>query len=432
MSELKTKIKSKKARVGVVGLGYTGLPLAIEVAKAGFSTTGVDTNKNLINQIKKGKNLFTGIDTRTLKKIVKSKKLIATLSFDKFSEVDVIAICVPTPLTKAKEPDMTFIIQATNYIAKYLRKGQLVILESTTYPGTTKELVLPILERTRLAVGKDFYLAYSPERVDPGNKKFNIKNTPKIVSGITKNCLSLVTSFYEQVVKVVVPVSSTKGAEMAKLLENIYRSVNIALVNELMVICDRMNVNIWEVINAASTKPFGFTAFKPGPGLGGHCIPIDPFYLAWKVREYGLHTEFIELAGKISEKIPKFVVSKISWALSQQKKCLNGAKILIIGVAYKKNVSDMRESPALRIIELLTQQKAKISYHDPFVEKIEVNNKTFRTADLQNKLLTKSDCVIIVTDHTNINYQKIVKNSPLIIDTRNALAKFSDKKILTI
>lgn len=418
---IENKILSKEAKIGIIGLGYVGLPLAVEIADVGFDVIGLDIKKDKVDLINNGKNYIEDIDSEKLKLLSEKGKLKATTDFSTINKLDIIFICVPTPLTQTKEPDLSAIINASEAISKHMRKGQLIILESTTYPGTTEEIVLPILEKSGLKIDKDFYLAFSPERVDPGNKKYTTKTTPKVVGGINENSTKIASLFYEQIIEKIVPVSSTQVAEMTKLLENIFRCVNIALVNELMLLCDRMEINIWEVIQASATKPFGFMSFYPGPGLGGHCIPIDPFYLSWKAREYDFHTEFIELAGKVNENMPYYVVSKISQALNKHKKSINGSKILVLGVAYKKDISDVRESPALKIIELLNKEEADVIYHDPFVDNIEVDGKVYSSAPLTEENLKKADCVIIITDHTNVDYKAVAKTSNCIVDMRNVL-----------
>ncbi len=357
MQVLEKKLRERKAKIAVIGLGYISLPLAVEKAKAGFTVVGIERKKKRVDMVNQGKNYIPDIVSVELERVVKEGKLRATQDFGVISKVDVICICVPTPLTKNKEPDIQYIQGVTDKFIPYLRKGQLIILESTTYPGTTEEVILPSLQRKDLRVGEDFYLAYSPERIDPGNKKYRINNTPKVVGGITKKCTHLARILYEQLVKEkVYSVSSVRVAEMEKLLENVFRNVNIALVNEMTLLCNRMGINIWEVIEAAKTKPYGFMPFYPGPGLGGHCIPIDPFYLAWKAKEYDFNTRFIELAGEINDQMPYYVVQRTTRILNEHKRCLNGAKILILGIAYKKDVGDLRGSPALKIIKLLEQR----------------------------------------------------------------------------
>jgi len=426
MNPLQEKIRSKTAKIGIIGFGYVGLPLAVEFAKAGFKVTGIDINPERVDQINKGESYLNDLTEENAKTLVNNKKLEATSDYGVLSRLDVILICVPTPLTKMREPDISPISESCQQIAKYLKGGRLVILESTTYPGTTTEAVLPILQSSGLIVGQDFFLAFSPERIDPGRKDFTIKNTPKIVGGVTSNCTILARTLYEQIVDRVIPVSSPKVAEMAKLLENIYRVVNIALVNELAILSDRMGIDIWEVIDAASTKPFGFTPFFPGPGLGGHCIPIDPFYLAWKARKFGLNTKFIELAGEINTNMPYYVVSKITKALNSRKKSLNSSEILILGIAYKPDIKDIRGAPALKIIELLQNEGATVKYNDPYVPQLKVNGEVLDSISLKNPVLKDVDCAVIVTNHSSYDYEWIAKNAKLIIDTRNALKKVNE------
>jgi len=418
---LKEKIGSKNAKVGIIGLGYVGLPLAVEVAKAGFQTLGFDHNEEKVGLINKGESYVEDIDAQIIKELIEKGKLKATEDFSFIEEQDVVCICVPTPLGPSQEPDISAIISASEQISKHLRNGSLIILESTTYPGTTEEVVLPILQNNGRKVEENFFLGYAPERVDPGNKKYTLGNTPKVVSAIGGEAKELTKLFYSQICARVICLSSPKAAEMTKLLENIFRCVNIALVNELMVLCDRMGINIWEVVEAASTKPFGFMPFYPGPGLGGHCIPVDPFYLSYKAREYDFHTEFIELAGKINENMPYYVVSKISEALNKDKKSINGSKILILGVAYKRDISDTRESPAIKIIELLLKEGAAVSYHDPYVEELRVGNKAFRSQLLNEDVLRASDCAAIITDHSNVVYEQVAACAQQIVDMRNVV-----------
>ncbi len=427
---LSEKIANKTARIGIIGLGYTGLPLAIEFFKSGYHIVGFEVDQSRADKVNSGETYIKDIKNEDLSRIVNSGRLSATTDFSLIKDIDVIQICVPTPLTAAREPDMSFVIAATKSIAENLKKDQLIVLQSTTYPGTTEEVVLPILEKTGLKAGSDFYLGYSPERVDPGNKKFNIGNTPKVVGGYTADCLDHITNLYEQVVDTVVPVTSLKAAELTKLFENIYRNVNVALVNELTLICERMGINVWEVIDAASTKPFGFMKFTPGPGLGGHCIPVDPFYLTWKARQYNFSTEFIELAGKINQNMPYFVVSKIADALNDKKKSINGAKILLLGVAYKKDIEDMRESPAIKIIEILRQKGAEVSFHDSYVD--ELYKEKLKSQPLTKEIVIDSDCVVLVTDHSDVDYKMVVREADLIIDTRNKLADFDSDKVIPI
>ncbi|MDI6717044.1 MAG: nucleotide sugar dehydrogenase [Actinomycetota bacterium] len=429
---LTDKITSKSARVAIIGMGYVGLPLSVAIAQAGFKVTGIDLDKEKVSKLNDGESYISDIETPVVKELAKAGLLSATTDFSVIKEVDIVSICVPTPLSEMREPDISYVRSAANEVAKYLKCGQLIILESTTYPGTTEEVILPILEESGLTVGKDFYLAFSPERVDPGNKTYGIKNTPKIVGGVTQTCTKVAEQFYGQFIERVVPVSSTRAAEMTKLLENIFRCVNIALVNELMLLCDRMDINIWEVIDAASTKPFGFMPFFPGPGLGGHCIPIDPFYLSWKARQYDFHTEFIELAGKTNESIPYYVVSKVGEALNSHEKSIKGSNILILGIAYKKDIGDTRESPALKIIALLEKLGAQIAYHDPYVAEEIIGTKTYKSVELTPEVVQESDCVLIVTDHSSVDYSLIAENARLIVDTRNKLKNFVGNHIIHI
>ena len=429
---LEEKIIKKSAKIGVIGLGYVGLPLAVEFAKCGFEVLGIDNDEKKIEKIKKGIPYISDLNKDEVRTLVERKKLKATNDYKVLGELEVICICVPTPLSKTKEPDLSYIYSATDKIREYLRKGQLIILESTTYPGTTEEVVLPRLENKNLRVGRDFYLAFSPERVDPGNKEYTTKNTPRVVSGVTKECSRLVKLLYEQIVEEVIVVSSCRVAEMSKLLENIYRSVNIALVNEMALLCDKMKINVWEVIESASTKPFGFKTFYPGPGLGGHCIPIDPFYLSWKAKQYGFYTKFIELSGEINESMPEYVVFKVREALNSQGKSLKGSEVLILGVAYKRDVDDSRESPALKILELLENDGAKVSFNDPYIQKIKVNGKALHSMNLSKELLKKIDCLVIVTDHSSYDWSYLVQNGAVIVDTRNALKDFKGPNIVRL
>ncbi|HEX7712416.1 MAG TPA: nucleotide sugar dehydrogenase [Bacillota bacterium] len=428
--QLKEKIQQKKACVGVVGLGYVGLPLAVEKGKVGFTVIGFDQNLKKIDQINKGQNYIKDVKDEELKALVAQGKLTATSDFTKLRDADVIIICVPTPLTVTRDPDISYIVNVTNEIAKYIRKGQLITLESTTYPGTTSEVILPKLEAAGLKVGVDFFLAFSPERVDPGNKRYSTKNTNKVVGGITPACLEIAKTFYEQTIIKVIPVSSTEVAELTKVFENTYRAVNIALVNEMMLLCDRMGIDVWEVVDAAATKPFGIQTFYPGPGVGGHCIPIDPFYLTWKAREYDFHTRFIELAGEINIEASYHVVEKITEALGRFKKSLNGARVLVLGVAYKKDIEDFRESPALKVIDLLLKEKAEVIYHDPFVPELPSHPPytwTMRNTALDEAILKKVDCVAILTDHSDIDYESIVKKAQVVVDARNATKGLSSE-----
>src|SRR6195256_3874909 len=391
---LAEKITSRTARVGIIGLGYVGLPLAIEFAKAGFSVTGIDVQESKVAQLNRGESYVQDVSTETLRSMVETKKFRATTDFSVVADLDTINIAVPTPLRKTKDPDMSFIVSACQETAKYFGPGKLVILESTTYPGTTDELVLPMLERPDLKVGEQFFLCFSPERVDPGNPKYHTSNIPKVVGGITPECTRLGALLYSQALEKVIPVSSTSVAEMVKLLENTFRMINIGLVNEMALMCDRMGINVWEVIDAAATKPFGFMPFYPGPGLGGHCIPIDPFYLSWKTRQSGFEGRFIELAGQVNGAMPEFVVELVGSALNSVKKPINGSRIHLFGVAYKRDVSDMRESPALDIILLLERRGARVTYSDPYVPKVRLDGHELVSEDVDT-MVAEADCVVV-------------------------------------
>lgn len=426
---LQDKILNKEAKVGIIGLGYVGLPMAVEFARKGFSVAGIDTNPERVSKINKGESYVLDVKNEEVKGLVNKGKLKAFTHFNIISKLDTVSICVPTPLRKTKDPDMSYIISATDGIKRYIHKEQLIILESTTYPGTTEELILPMLEESGLKVGKDFFLAFSPERIDPGNPTYNTRNIPKVVGGVTKKCVALAKLFYEQIMDMVVPVSSTRVAEMVKLLENTFRSVNIALVNEIALMCEKLNINVWEVIDAAKTKPFGFMPFYPGPGIGGHCIPIDPFYLSWKAKMSGFEARFIELAGQVNSTMPHFVVDRIADALNSVKKSIKGSHIHILGVAYKKNINDARESPALDIINILRAKGSTVTYTDPYIPEINHSEIILKSKPITNSILKKADCVVIVTDHSAFDYKSIVRNSKLIVDTRNALKGFNDKHI---
>ena len=417
---LKQRIQSKTARPAVIGLGYVGLPLVVEFAKAGFNVIGIDIDKNKVDALNRGESYIGDVANREILQIHKAGRFIASIDYNILKEADTINICVPTPLRKTKDPDISYIIAATEEICKYLKEGQLIILESTTYPGTTEEVLLPMLEAKGFKVGKDIYLAFSPERVDPGNKKFNTKNMPKVVGGITPECTKMAQALYEQIIDKVIPVSSTRVAEMAKLLENTFRAVNIGLINEIAQMSNKMNIDVWEVIEAASTKPFGFMKFYPGPGIGGHCIPLDPLYLSWKSKLNGFNPRFIELASEVNSSMPEHVVSKIADALNENKKSISGSKILILGVAYKKGVGDVRESPALDIIKLLKNKGAEILYNDPYIPQLDFDGVNCASSDLSKELLASTDCAVIVTDHGMYNYDWIINNASLLVDTRNA------------
>src|SRR5579872_3027372 len=428
---LEEKIRSRQAKVGIAGLGYVGLPLAVEFAKAGFDVTGIDLSDSKVGRINAGESYVGDITSAALGALVKSGKLKATTDFSAIRDLDTIDICVPTPLRKTKDPDMSYIVSACQEIAKYFRAGMLVILESTTYPGTTDELVLPMLEQGGLKVGQDFFLCFSPERVDPGNPKYNTSNIPKVVGGVTAACSEMGRLFYSQALNEVVAVSSTQVAEMVKLLENTFRMINIGLANEIALMCDRMGINVWEVIDAAATKPFGFMPFYPGPGLGGHCIPIDPFYLSWKTKQAGIEARFIELAGYINGQMPHFVVDKIQNALNNHSKPLKGSKVHVMGVAYKRDIDDVRESPALDIIHLLGKRGGLVSYSDPFVPHINADGTEMKAIDVDAGV-SKADCIVIVTDHKKFDYGALVKNARLIVDTRNALKGIESEKIVRL
>ncbi|MFA5804026.1 MAG: nucleotide sugar dehydrogenase [Melioribacteraceae bacterium] len=430
------KINSKEIKIGIIGLGYVGLPLVLEFTSKGFYTFGFDIDVSKISILNTGKSYIKHISGEKIDKAVKSGKFVATSDFSRLSEVDTIIICVPTPLTENREPDMTYIISTSEEIRKYLRKGQLIILESTTYPGTTEEILLPMFENSQLQnvtlkVGEDFFLAFSPEREDPNNPDYSTSTIPKVVGGITENCLEVAAALYDQIIIKTVKVSSARAAEATKLLENIYRSVNIALVNELKMIFDRMDIDIWEVIEAAKTKPFGYHPFYPGPGLGGHCIPIDPFYLSWKAKEYDVNTKFIELAGEINTFQPYYVVEKLIDLLSNQKKCsLKGAKILILGAAYKKNIDDMRESPTLKLIEILHRKMAFVEYYDPYVPSLLKSRKynfNMTSIELTKENLKSYDVVLISADHDSVDYKFVADNANLILDTRNVFGRLGIK-----
>ncbi len=416
------KISRKEAVVGIIGLGYVGLPLVLRFCEQGFRVFGFDVDAKKVRTLQAGKSYIKTIPSRRVAPFVRGGQFKVTDDFSRLRDPDCILICVPTPLTDKMEPDLQYIERTTESIRENLRKGQLIVLESTTYPGTTEELILPRLESTGLRAGRDFFLGYSPEREDPGNRRFTTGSIPKVVSGWTPSCREIVRTLYSQVIDKVIPVSSPRAAELTKLLENIYRSVNIALVNELKMLADRMGINIWEVIEAASTKPFGFSPFYPGPGMGGHCIPIDPFYLSWKAKEYDFTTRFIHLAGEINVHVHYYVVAKIQDALNQRGKSLKGAKILILGVAYKKDVDDARESPALPIIELLQKKGANVLYHDPFIPILPRFRKYYfklKSSPLTTKLLRRIDAAVVVTEHSHLDYGWVVKHAPLTVDTRN-------------
>ena len=420
------KIKDKTAKIGVIGLGYVGLPLAIEFVKSGYDVTGIDVDINKINSINSGQNYIADIDDNILKKAVENKNFSATNDFSIVKSMDCISICVPTPLNKQKDPDISYIVSVMEEIKIYLHSNMALILESTTYPGSTKELILPYIKDNQFHIGKDFFLCFSPERIDPGNKIYNTSNTPKVIGGITSNCTKIGSLLYGSIVDEVIEVSSTETAEMVKLLENTFRAINIGLANEIAIMCEKLGVNAWEVIDAASTKPFGFMKFSPGPGLGGHCIPIDPHYLSWKLKTLNYEARFIQLAGEINTNMPNHILSMISTGLNQVEKSLSKSKILIVGVAYKKDINDTRESPAIDIIQLLINSGAELDYFDAHVPKLKLSGITLYSLNaLNKKKLNSYDVCVVVTNHSNIDYDTIYDHSQMIIDTRNV---FHDKK----
>lgn len=431
--ELRNKVKNRKARIAVIGMGYVGLPLAMEFAGKGFITTGFDIDSKKVAKLKEGQSYIKYISPAQIKKLVNKGYITPENDFSKLNACDCIIICVPTPLKENKEPDLSFVINTAEQIAKYLRAGQLIVLESTTYPGTTREEVLPVLEKTGLKEGKDFYLAFSPERVDPGNTKFKFHQVPKVIGGISSKSTEIGEMLYGKIAEKVIPVYSAEIAESTKMLENTFRAVNIALVNELKIVFEKMGVDVWEVINASSTKPYGFMPFYPGPGWGGHCIPIDPFYLSWKAKRRGIEAKFIELAGEINTNMPYYVVSKAEEGLNRCNKSLKDSKLLILGVAYKKDIDDIRESPSVELIEILKEKGAKVFYNDPYIPKItgmRQHNIVMDSVELTKKILKEADCVIIATAHTCYDYKWIYDNANLIVDTRNAIKNIKDKSRL--
>jgi UDP-N-acetyl-D-glucosamine dehydrogenase len=421
--DLISKAERRQLLFGIVGLGYVGLPLAVELAQAGYRVLGFDVNPDVVDGLNSGHSHVKDVTDAQLQK--QCERFSATTDMGRLSEPDAISICVPTPLSKFKDPDVSFIVAATEAVKKRLRRGQAIILESTTYPGTTREIMLPALESTGLKVGQDFFLAFSPERVDPGNPRYGTRNTPKVVGGITSDCRRVAVALYQPAIEKLVPVSTTEAAELVKLLENTFRSVNIGLVNEMAIVCDKLGVDVWEVIEAAATKPFGFMKFLPGPGLGGHCIPIDPHYLAWKMRGLNYKTRFIDLAGELNTEMPMFWVRKLAEALNGQGKAVRGASVLVLGVAYKRDIEDIRESPALDIIRLLEGQGAKVTYFDPHVPRFREDGQEFRSVELTPEVVGAADCVMIVTDHSAVDYRMIKRTAKLIVDTRNAIPKES-------
>jgi UDP-N-acetyl-D-glucosamine dehydrogenase len=425
-ASLDERLRTRTARTGVVGLGYVGLPLLVEFARSGFHATGVDLDAAKVAAITRGESYIQDVPSSTVAPLVAGGRLDATTDASVLADLDTINICVPTPLRKTKDPDLSYVVSAVEVTAKHLRPGQLVILESTTYPGTTDEVVRPILERGGLVAGRDFFLAFSPERVDPGNETWTTKNVPKVVGGVTPTCTALARALYSASIDRVVEVSSPKVAELVKLLENTFRAVNIGLVNELALMCDRLGIDVWEVVDAAATKPFGFMPFYPGPGLGGHCIPIDPFYLSWKMKEVGFEARFIELAGHVNGAMPQYVVQKVADALNTHSKSVRGASVLVLGVAYKRDIDDVRESPALDVMVELVKKGAQVSYHDPYVPRLgphEWPSGDLASVPLTPEALAAADCVVILTNHTAFDYDAIVRHAPLVVDTRNAVKR---------
>jgi UDP-N-acetyl-D-glucosamine dehydrogenase len=426
------KLQNRTAVIGVVGLGYVGLPLAVEKAKAGYKVIGFDVQESKVDMVNKGHNYIGDVVDNELAELVKSGKLMATSDFSFVAGMDAVSICVPTPLDIYKQPDITYVTSSTESIAKYIHPGMLIVLESTTYPGTTEEVCKPILEKSGLKCGKDFFLAFSPERVDPGNKQFKTKNTPKVVGGVTKDCTEIAAILYRIVLEgEIFTVSSPAVAEMEKILENTFRNINVALANEMAILCSRMGIDIWEVIEAAKTKPYGFMPFYPGPGLGGHCIPIDPFYLTWKAREYDYHTKLIEVAGEVNDYMPEFVVEKAGHLLNEHKKALNGSKVLLLGAAYKADIDDLRESPVLKVIENLEKVKAVISYNDPYIPEFKHRGVLLKSVKLDAAVLEEADLVILTTDHSDYDYDFINKHAKVILDTRNAAKNVVNREKIT-
>ena len=417
------KIERRTARIAIIGMGYVGLPLAVEFARAGFKVLGYDVSERVVKLINEGKSHIADVPASAVSAFVKEGLLEASDDPTRLAEMDAISIAVPTPLAKTRDPDMSYVLSATDTVARNARPGQIIVLESTTYPGTTRELLQPAMEARGLVVGRDVFLAFSPERVDPGNPRWNTRNTPKVVGGITPDCSEVAAALYSACIESVVPVSSPEAAELTKLLENTFRSVNIGLVNEMAIVCDKLGVNVWEVIDAAATKPFGFMRFTPGPGIGGHCIPLDPHYLAWKMRTLNYKTRFIDLASEINSEMPAYVVEKVTDALNAERKAVNGSRVLVLGIAYKRDIDDMRESPALDVMRLLEERGADVVYHDPYVPTFSEDGIHHESVALSDDELKKADVVVIVTDHSSMDYQRIVNRASLIVDTRNATSR---------
>lgn len=425
ISSILDKIQNRTAHVGVVGLGYVGLPLAMEFAKAGFEVVGIDVSADKVASVNAGKSYIPDVMDADIQALSQADKLSATTDYSAISDLDTISICVPTPLRKTRDPDMSYVISAAEEIGLYLHPGMLIVLESTTYPGTTVEVVLPKMLTNGYTAGNEIFIAFSPERIDPANPAYGVHNTPKVIGGVTSACGDVAVALYDTIVQHVVPVSSPQTAEMVKLLENTFRAVNIGLINETAIMCDKLGVDVWEVIEAAKTKPFGFMPFYPGPGLGGHCIPIDPLYLSWKLKSLNYNARFIELADEINTGMPRHVVSKVTEALNYDSKPIRGSKLLILGVSYKRDVNDIRESPAVDIIDLLQRQGALVSYHDPYVPQIDADSGKISSSGYDKELLSGADCVVIVTDHTCFDWEDVLTHAPLLVDTRNVTAGYS-------
>lgn len=435
---LASKILTKTAKIGVLGVGYVGLPLAVRFASAGYKTVGLDINQDRVDSINRGKSHITDVRNEMIREVIRSGRLSATSDFGLLGALDIVCVCVPTPFNSiSKDPDLSYIRSGITAIAQHLHHGMMIILESTTYPGTTEEVVLPAFEATGLKVGRDVFLVFSPERIDPGNQVFHVHNTPRVVGGVTAKCANLARLLYPQIVNVgsVHEVSSPTVAEMVKLFENTFRAVNIALVNEFAMLCQRMNLDVWEIIDAASTKPFGFMPFSPGPGVGGHCIPVDPYYLMWKARQYGFDTRFIDLAARINESMPTYVVERLSSLLQQRGKPIEGSRILVVGAAFKRNVNDCRNSPAVKVMEILASQGAELTYSDPFVPRIELNgtiNLMMESIEITDSVVADTDCVLVLVDHTDFDWSLISSRAPLVFDTRNALRDYSTANIVKL
>jgi len=420
--ELIAKAEQRTALIGVVGMGYVGLPLAAEMAEAGFQVLGYDVSRRVVDNVNKGISHVLDVPSERLARFVSAGRITATNDETRLGEPDLVAIAVPTPLSKTRDPDISYVLSATEAVARHLRPGQAMVLESTTYPGTTRELMLPALEKSGLKVGSDFFLAFSPERVDPGNRRFQTRNTPKVIGGITPACTRVIMALYAPAIETMVPVSSPEAAELTKLLENTFRAVNIGLVNEMAIVCDKLGVDVWEVIDAAATKPFGFMKFTPGPGVGGHCIPLDPHYLAWKMRALNYRTRFIEVAGEVNSQMPEFWVDKVVHALNEQGKAVRGAGILVLGIAYKKDIDDIRESPAIDVVRLLQGLGGQVSYHDPFIAEFKEDGIVLSSVPLDPATVRKADCVVIVTDHSAVDYAMVGREARSLVDTRHAVA----------